>query len=345
IWQDLVAKSRGNVRYHEGLSSAAYHHADVLLPLGRHPEARDALRRSVREGERALELSLDSPSKGWITHGYRLLGIYLRGPESQRESRRAAELLGEMAAKRGAPSESRMYVRHFQADTWKWLGLILARMQRPDEAERAFRKAIQLHEETLAELPPPTPLQNPAELLGSFTALAWFLEDRGRPEAAEPVRARARKLKDRLPQSPDSMEAGSCNEFAWALVRDRRLSVFEPAHAVRFARRAVELAPQDGNSRHTLGVALYRAGDWQAALGELTRSMEFRKGGDSVDWLFLAMAHRQLGHRDEARQWFERAAKWMDEHATRNKELLRFQELLRFRAEAEELLQINKKKD
>jgi len=51
------------------------------------------------------------------------------------------------------------------------------------------------------------------------------------------------------------------------------------------------------------------------------------------------MAHRQLGHRDEARQWYERAVQWMGQHAPRNKELLRFL------AEAEESLQIDKKED
>src|SRR5262249_4601384 len=156
------------------------------------------------------------------------------------------------------------------------------------------------------------------------------LEDRARPDEAEQVRARARKLKERLPQSPDSLGAGKCHEFARVLVRDRRLSVLEPAQAVRFARRAVELEPQDGDSRNTLGMALYRAGDWKAALEEFARSMELRKGGDTSDWFFLAMAHAQLGHRDEARQWYERAVQGMGQHAPRK------YELLRFRAEAED---------
>jgi len=339
IWEDLVTKSPGTGRYHEGLFWASGHYSELLPRLGRRAEAGDALRRSVREGERALELSPDSTSKRQLPHTYRRLGIRFGGPEGEKAFRRAAEIFGELAAEREAPAESTANARHFHADTWKWLGLLLSHMERPDEAELAFRKAVQLHEEALAELPPTTPLQNPAELLGGFTSLAWFLEDRGRPEEAEQVRARARKLRERLPQSPDSMGAGPCNEFAWALVRDRRLSVFEPARAVRFARRAVELEPRDGNCRNTLGVALSRAADWQSAVEELTRSMALREGGDSMDWFFLAMAHRQLGHRDEARQWYERAVQWMGQHAPRNKELLRFL------AEAEESLQIDKKED
>jgi tetratricopeptide (TPR) repeat protein len=336
-WEGLIAKSPGTSRYHEGLSWASCHHGELILPLGRHSEARDALRRGVSEGERTLELSPDSVCRWWITHAYRALGIHFGGPEGEKAFRRAAQLFGELAAAAPPDSEFAANTRHFRADTWKRLGSLLAQLKRLDDAEIAFRKALQLHEEALAELPSTTPPDNPAELLGSFTALAWFLEDRGRPDEAEPVRARARKLRERLPQSPDSMVAWLCNEFAWELVRDRRLSVLEPAHAVRFARKAVERQPRHGNSCNTLGVALYRAGDWQAALDALTRSMELRKGGDSFDWFFLAMAHRQLGYRDEARRWYERAVQWMGQHAPRN------EELLRFRTETEELLQINKK--
>jgi serine/threonine protein kinase len=339
IWEELIAKSPGTSRYHEGLSWATCHHAELILPLGRQSEARDALLRSVSEGERALELSPDSASRWWIAHNYRELGMHFGGPESEKAFRRAAQLFAELAAATPPSSEFAANTRHFHADTWTRLGSLLAQTQRLDEAELAFRRALQLHEEALAELPRGTSLHNPGELLGSFTALAWFLEDRGRSAEAEQVRAGARKIRERLPQSPDSMDAWVCNEFAWALVRDRRLSVLDPAHAVRFARRAVELAPQVGNWRNTLGVALYRADDWKAALDELTRSMDLRKGGDSFDWFFLAITHQQLGHRDEARQWYERGVQWMTQHAPRDGELLRF------RAEAEELLQIDKKKD
>src|SRR5262249_26259463 len=125
IWEALIAKSPETVRYHEELSSVSSHHAEALHLLGRHAEEKDPLRRSVSEGERALELSPGSPSKQWIPHDYRLLGIRFGGPEGEKAFRRAAEIFGELAAERGAPAKNRMYVRHFQADTWKWLGLIL----------------------------------------------------------------------------------------------------------------------------------------------------------------------------------------------------------------------------
>jgi hypothetical protein len=60
--------------------------------------------------------------------------------------------------------------------------------------------------------------------------------------------------------------------------------------------------------------------------------MTLRKGGDSSDWFFLAMAYWQLGRRDEARLWYDRAVQWMDKHVPNHRELRRF------RAEAAALL-------
>ena len=54
----------------------------------------------------------------------------------------------------------------------------------------------------------------------------------------------------------------------------------------------------------------------------------------STDWFFLAMAHHQLGHKDEGRKWYDIAVSWMDKNQPQN------DELRRFRAEAAELLGI-----
>jgi hypothetical protein len=60
--------------------------------------------------------------------------------------------------------------------------------------------------------------------------------------------------------------------------------------------------------------------------------MDLRAGGDSFDWFFLAMAHRRLGDRDQARIWYDKAVAWMDRQMPHNGELRRF------RAEAEAVL-------
>jgi tetratricopeptide (TPR) repeat protein len=129
---------------------------------------------------------------------------------------------------------------------------------------------------------------------------------------------------------PDS--ARGRNNLSWILATFPDPEVRDPARAVELARRAVELEP-NRVTWNTLGVAHYRAGDWKASVAALEKSMALGHGdGYAFDWFFLAMAHWRLGHSDEARTWYERAAAWMEKN--RPKDL----ELSRFRAEAAALL-------
>jgi tetratricopeptide (TPR) repeat protein len=79
-----------------------------------------------------------------------------------------------------------------------------------------------------------------------------------------------------------------------------------------------------GDYWNTLGVAQYRAGDWKEAIKTLEKSMELRKGGDSFDWFFLAMAHWQLRNRDQAREWYNKAIDGMEKARSRDPVVLRF---------------------
>jgi hypothetical protein len=73
-------------------------------------------------------------------------------------------------------------------------------------------------------------------------------------------------------------------------------------------------------------VARYRSGDDRAAIAALESSMILSGGGDCSDWFFLAMTHSRLGDPEQARRWFDQAARWMDERMPRNNEMLRFRE-------------------
>jgi superkiller protein 3 len=128
--------------------------------------------------------------------------------------------------------------------------------------------------------------------------------------------------------------ASSHNSLAWLLATCPDLKFRNPARAVELGKRAVELSPQEAGVWNTLGVAHYRAGEWQAAIEALEKSMELRTGGDGFDWFFLAMAHWQQGHPDEARQWHDRAVEWMEANQPDD------MELRRYRAEAAALLGI-----
>jgi tetratricopeptide (TPR) repeat protein len=108
----------------------------------------------------------------------------------------------------------------------------------------------------------------------------------------------------------------------------------DPGRAVALATRAIDFAPREGIFWNTLGATQYRAGDWKAAIAALDKSMELRKGGDSFDWFYLAMAHWQLGDKEKARTWFDQAVRWKDTHKPAD------QELRRLRIEAAGLLGI-----
>ena len=105
-----------------------------------------------------------------------------------------------------------------------------------------------------------------------------------------------------------------CTARAWELATGPE-QVRDLDRALALARRAVELSPWDPVCVSTLGVTVYRAGLYAESITILERSMETGHGEtEACDLFFLAMAHHRLGHPDMARNWFDRAARWMQNH-------------------------------
>jgi serine/threonine protein kinase/Flp pilus assembly protein TadD len=125
------------------------------------------------------------------------------------------------------------------------------------------------------------------------------------------------------------------NELAWLLATCLDLKFRDPGRALALARKAVELEPAHAGFWNTLGVACRRAGDDRGAIAALEKSEELGHGRDfGFNAFFLAMARWQLGERDLARKWYGQAVEWMEKRKPND------DELRRFRAEAEEMLQI-----
>jgi tetratricopeptide (TPR) repeat protein len=115
----------------------------------------------------------------------------------------------------------------------------------------------------------------------------------------------------------------------------------DAAEAVKLARKAVELAPVDAWSWQTLGWVLYRTGAWKDSIEAFHKSMALQedpKGGDSGQWFGLAMAHWQLGNKNEARKWHDQAVQWMEKDDPQD------EQMRRYRTEAAALLEVKKKK-
>jgi len=229
------------------------------------------------------------------------------------------------------------------------LGVALAEQGKLDEAVAAYRKAI--------ELAP--------KIAAAYHNLGNALADQGKLDEAIAAYRRAielypsyalayNNLGNALSRQGDNPRAIAAyqkaialdpefalghNGLAWVLTTCPDEKLRDPGAALALVTKAVELDPQNGAYVNTLGVACYRTGDFDAAVSALEQSMKLRKGGDSFDWFFLAMAEWQLGNKDTAREWYEKAVRWMEERAPRN------EELIRFRSEAAELLGVDDKSE
>jgi tetratricopeptide (TPR) repeat protein len=230
--------------------------------------------------------------------------------ERERAHQQAVHKFEETMAKFRTDSD-----KPFLAGVHTSLGSLYGQHGRPDDAEREFRKAIELFEQKPGEV---------SQRVYCYLKFANFLSGTGRIDEAKDM---YNKVLSIAPNDSKTM-----NSIAWTLAT---APVPDAARAVDFGKRAVKVAPQDGSIRNTLGVAQYRAGDWQGAIESLSKSLELQKANEGYDWFFLAMAHWQLGHKDEARKWYSQAVEWMDKKKSKN------EELDRFRAEAAKLLGIS----
>jgi tetratricopeptide (TPR) repeat protein len=77
--------------------------------------------------------------------------------------------------------------------------------------------------------------------------------------------------------------------------------------------KGAENFPDPHRYLQTLAAASYRAGRFEEAVKHLDAGMAAHgKWGDAADWLLLALAHQRLGHADEARNWLDKAVRWLD---------------------------------
>jgi tetratricopeptide (TPR) repeat protein len=219
-----------------------------------------------------------------------------------------------------------------------YLGVALRYL--PSEAANAMRchhQTIEICERLVSEFPDQPMYRR--ELVRSRFGLGLALRVSGR--LGEAVEAFGQAQQDYRPFTATTDDdvnrvqfASTYNELAWLRATCPDMNFRDTEQAVSLARKAVELAPEKGEFWNTLGVALYRTKDWTQSRAALTSSTGLRKGGDPFDWFFLAMAAWQLGQREIAQKWYQQSVGWMEKnHSTHH-------ELLRFRAEAEELLQV-----
>jgi Tfp pilus assembly protein PilF len=113
------------------------------------------------------------------------------------------------------------------------------------------------------------------------------------------------------------------------------LQTSDPVRAKELVAKALEVDPQRAPSYATMGMAHYRAGEFDAARALLEKAVK-QNDEDVVaaSRFFLAMVHWQLGNQEEARQLYKLAAEWLDQNKPAEASLHRY------RAEAAKLLGI-----
>jgi tetratricopeptide (TPR) repeat protein len=209
------------------------------------------------------------------------------------------------------------------ANTYFNLGLILSQQGKLEEAGAAYRRVIALKPgHALAHNNLGIVLRGQGKL--DQAVAEWRKALRLEPNNTAPLW----NLSSVLANGPDPM------------LRD-------PRQAIELAKRGIAL--QDNAWWwQTLGWAHYRAGAWKDCIAALEKSIAlYPAGADADQWLFLAMAHGQLGHKEEARRWYDRAAQWIE----RNKEAIERDrpnrlvgDVYSFRAEAARVLGMQERK-
>lgn len=200
-------------------------------------------------------------------------------------------------------------------------GLVLAESGRYDEAATELSHAIELAPYRVED----------------WYRRGWIASVQGRYDDARNDFEEAVKI--------DEFDPLALRRLAWFLATCPDEKYRDAARAVTLAEKATSIHPHNGLFWYTLGVAQYRAGQYDEAFKACQRGLDLRDKPyspleeprfatdfDHDAGFFLAMSQWQLGEKAKARESFDVAVTWMQEHAPDDPQLARFKQ------EASELL-------
>jgi serine/threonine protein kinase/Tfp pilus assembly protein PilF len=270
-----------------------------LADAGRLAEAEEALRDGIAVEEVLAGRFPRVPEyRDWTARtGTRLAALLRkthRPAEADEAEQRAVARFEELAAEFPELPQYRQDLTTLFDDR----GSALHAESRHREAERAYRVAIAHADRLAADFPSSGEYGQQRAVCRCH--LATVLAALGRPGEAEEVLVVA------LHQCPDLADAH--NGLAWLLATCPDPTHRDPDRALDAACKAVALAPRSADCWNTLGVALFRTGDWRGARGALETGVRLRLKADARDGFFLAMVCWRLGERDEATRWYEYAS-------------------------------------
>ena len=177
---------------------------------------------------------------------------------------------------------------------------------------------------------------SPEDRAGLLLLQSEFHNQAGKPDQAKAARDQATSA------SPHLAKAANARAWLWLMPPSNQPAAqnwrFVPA-SLFLARKAVELAPDEPLYANTLGVALYRSGQYAQARAVLEASLLRSKGEqDAWDLFPLAMCHHRLGDRKAARDSYDKAVAWVKSRGDATPGDAR--ELAEFQSESRSLLGI-----
>jgi tetratricopeptide (TPR) repeat protein len=302
----------------------------IRMRLAQHAEAAHSLRKACDLAREATASSPRTPHyRVLLGMGLAFLQQELRQLGSTREAEKVEREALAMIQKLVADFPDVPYYWELLAWTWGELGHGRQCLGQLDKEKEALRQELAAFDKLVQSFPT-IPRYRTRMLLAQQCLAELLWSDGRRVEATEMFRQILDQMKRISPEDADGLDT-----WAWLLATCPDPRLRDARRAVELAKRATTLAPKMGWYWVTLGAAHYRAGNWQAAVEALGNVSEVSEGSAWISFL-LAMAHAKLGHKDQARQGYERALQSMAKNRVHRRELSRL------RAEAEQVLGIKK---
>jgi len=344
LYEKLVAQFPMDLSYRQQLGSM-HHNLALAAKEDNRPEVAEAAFRKALQISETAAADFPKDAQVWFMLGHRfryLAGILMTCKRPAEAEQVWAKGIHALDTGGAMPDPVADDCRYWAAMTRHALAELVLAQSRPQVAEEHWQKALATFHTLPATLVQTDKRhRNISNCVGRY---AGWLRSQNRPQEAIAVMQRGidfyAGLHGNMPSERifrDELVEQS-RKLAWWLATAANPEIRDGKRAVQLAKKAVDLAPEDGICWNTLGTAHYRGGDYKSAVVALEQSMKMRKGGDSFDWFVLAMAHWQLGNKDMAHKWYDRAVEWMEKNQPNS------EELRRFRAEATKL-GVNDKKD
>lgn len=319
ILEKLATEHPGEPEYRGRWATNLQNLGTVLIRSGRAREAQEVYRQALTI---ETKLVADFPA----VPGYRFdlattqsnFGVLLRAAGQREEAMKSYEqaIAGMKTLAARFPNVI-LYRRHLGTFHGN-MGNLLGDMGRHREREEAYRRALEIQRRLVADYPKIPDYQ--MDLAQSYENLGGVCQAMGRLPEAEAARLQALELREKLaatfPAVPRYRRdlANCCWAIAAGLLESPRPKSGPPRRALEFAKRSVEL--DDRVPRHwcVLGAAQYRAGNWGDARETLEKVLQLNdRGSEAFAWFYLAMAHWRLGNKVEARAWYDKGTRRMEQ--------------------------------